>query len=327
MKKFIKLVCVALSLICIFGTVSAFAAGESSVLDNDRFYAELPEGFEIDNSLAENRYYLANENGDAIEVYVEGNILFPDGIADTENQVINERIKDFIYEEDAFEFNIEKTVKTKVNGITACNLTGVASDFISDEYMFVYVFTTKEALYVIVSSVFDLQNIKEPDYLTEFISSFLVNGTHYNGEKLAVNHDFSKSEHYIDALERDVLTQEYYEYNDGLESVIIVFFASALILPIVTIILVVLYLKTRKKLKEYKEFFGSIDQARIIMNQQIMQNNYQPYQNNGQYFYNSMSTGVNNQPQPYTFTQPQQPIQNNLPPEMTDAVKNDNKNI
>lgn len=326
MKKLFKSVSVTLALLCIFGTISSFAVGKSQILDNDRFYAEIPEGFYIDNSFGEDHYYFSNDDGDEIEIYVEGNILLPDGIADTENRVINERIKDFIYAEDTVEFNAEKTVKTKVNGVTACALYGIASDVIFSEAMFVYVFTTKEALYIVSSSVFDMEEKNEPEFLTEFISSFLVNGTHYRDETLSVNHDFSKSEHYIDAIERDVLTQEYDEYNEGLDSFIIVFFVSVFILPVVTIILIVLYLKTRKKLKEYKEFFGPIDQARFMMNQNMMQTNYQSYQNNGQYF-NNLAGTCNNQPQPNSFSQVQQPIQNNIPPEMTDAVDNKNTEV
>ena len=60
MKKAIKVLSLALVLIMCFGVVSAFAKG--NVLSNDKFYAEIPEGFEIKDSYGEDHYYLEDSN-------------------------------------------------------------------------------------------------------------------------------------------------------------------------------------------------------------------------------------------------------------------------
>ena len=161
--------------------------------------------------------------------------------------------------------------------------------------------------------------------MKEFISSFLVNGTYYNGEKLSKEYDFSKAEHYIDALERDVLTDNYYTYHSGTAGIGLMIVLIGLCLPIITIVFLILYIKTKKKLKEYKEFFGSIEQARIAMRQHYMQNSsYQPYQNNGGYYTNVPNMNAyNGNQQPYS--QPQQPAQSTIPPEMQES-KNNNEN-
>ena len=110
-----------------------------------------------------------------------------------------------------------------------------------------------------------------------------------------------------------------------MDSFVTIFVFTAFALPIFVIIFFVLYIKTKKKLKEYKEFFGSIEQARIAMRQHYMQNSsYQPYQNNGGYYTNVPNMNAyNGNQQP--CSQPQQPAQSTIPPEMQES-KNNNEN-
>ncbi len=329
MKRTIKILSLVLVFIMCFGVVNAFAKGK--VLSNDKFYAEIPENFNICTEYGDDHYYLedvVNYSGD-FEIFVEGNIFFPDGIKDTDIGIIKDRISKFIYVEESTEIEIKKAEKGNINGITGCYIYGVANDGISEEFLHAYVLATKETLYVVLTTGYADGFEKEPEYLREIMSSFLVNGTYFNEEKLTKAHDFSKAEHYIDALERDVLTESYYTYHSGSTSFAFVLILIILVLPVFVIIFFVLYIKTRKKLKEYKEFFGSIEQARMAMRQHYMQNSsYQPYQNNGQYFTNvpNMTAYNGNQPpvsQPQY--QPTQPAQTNLPPEMQE-FQNDNEN-
>lgn len=334
MKKAIKILSLVLIFIVCFGILSASAKG--IVLSNDKFYAEIPEDFEVVDDYGDDHYYFEGvssidyqENLTTtiynLEIFVEGNIIFPEGIKDTDIGVIKDRFSKFINVEESSELEIKKAEKGNINGITACYIYGITDDGISEEFLHAYVLTTKENVYIITTSNYIGAYEKEPEFLKEFISSFLVNGTYYNGEKLSKEYNFSKAEHYIDALERDVLTDNYYTYHSGTAGIGLMIVLIGLCLPIITIVFLVLYIKTKKKLKEYKEFFGSIEQARIAMRQHYMQNSsYQPYQNNGGYYTNVPNMNAyNGNQQPYS--QPQQPAQSTIPPEMQEN-KNNNEN-
>ncbi len=350
MKKTIKVLALALVFIMSFGVITASAKGNT--LSNDKFYVELPDGFEICTDYADNHYYLENEYSyDGIDIVVEGNLRIPDGIKKTPENIIEQRFKDFVYDvEDTGYLEIKNLEKGDINGISACYVYGVIDNTIYSDDVFAYILTTEENLFVVYTTISSgiQEEGTQPAYLKDFMRTFLVNGTYYDGEKLSKAHDFSKAEHYIDALERDMLTEDYYEYTDDLNGAILAVVLLAFVLPVIFIVLIVLFFRTRKKLKEYKELFGPIEKARAAMYQQQMQRNYQPY-NNGQYYgyapnvapsnmqaYNSggRPTGQpqympptqpmqNTQPaQPYH--QPVQPTQSTLPPEMKE---NQNNNV
>lgn len=326
MKRTIKILSLALVFIMSFGVLNAFAKGKT--LSNDKFYAESPENFNLDNTSGYDHYYFVSQDELIcdFEIFVEGNILFPEGIKDTDLGVIKDRFLKFYSVEESTKLEIKKAEKGNINGITACYIYGIGDDGVSEEFIHAYLLTTKENLYIVSTASYDESFEKEPEFLKEFMSSFLVNGTYFNGEKLTESHDFSKAEHYIDALERDVLTDSYYTYHSGTVGTALFIIFVIICFPIVTIVLFVLYIKTKKKLKEYKEFFGSIEQARMTIRQQYMQNGYQPYQNNGQYHSNVPNMNPYN---PGTQTaqqyQSQQPVQNTLPPEMQ-QFQNNNEN-
>lgn len=327
MKRTIKILSLTLVFIMAFGVVSAFAKGKT--LSNNKFYAEIPENFQVSDAYADDHYYIEDmvEYTGNLEIIVEGNILFPDGIKNTEIDVIKDRFTKHYQVEESTEFEIKKAEKGKINGITACYICGLSNDGLSEEFIHVYILTTKENVYIVkaVGNVDTAEN--EPEFLKAFMTSFLINGTYFDGEKLTKEYDFSEEEHYIDALERDVLTEYYYSYNSGTVGGAVLIILTLFCFPVVTIIFIILFVKTKKKLKEYKEFFGSIEQARIAMRQHYMQNSsYQPMQNNGGYYTNvpgvpnPYNQGVQPAPQNQTQYQPQyqptQPAQTNLPPEM-----------
>lgn len=274
MKKTFKVLAIALVLLTFFGVISASAKG--TVLSNDIFYAEIPDNFKLTNDFGDDHYYFTdtvNYSGD-IEIFVQGNIYLPDGIRYSDTNLIIERIEKFIYSEESSNIEVDVCEKGSINGISACYLSGMLTDSISEEYFHIYVIATKENLVVVKASDSSAEFEKQPEYFKNFISTLLVNGTYYNGEKLSKPHDFSKSEHYIDALERDVLTEDFYNYNSGVDAFAGIVLLLVFALPLLTLIFFVLYIKTKKKLKEYKEFFGSVEQAKAQMQRSYYQNGY-----------------------------------------------------
>ncbi len=247
----------------IFSVCSVSVSAVGGIIENDKFIAEIPDGFEINTGGSYDHYYLEDVydyNGD-IEIFVEGNILIPDGVENTEKELINKRIKEYFYSEGIYtNVVIQKAEKKKINGLTAYSLLGDNNG----EMLWGNIFTTKESIYIVIFSSFSLD--EEPEYFKEFSENFYINGTHYNGESLTKKIDFSNKIHYIDALERDVLNEEYYEYNSNMDVFIAIFFALGLASPIISIILLILFIRTRKKLGSYKEFFGDINDVKRMMN-------------------------------------------------------------
>lgn len=326
MKKTVKALALALVFIISFGFVTASAKG--TVLSNDKFYVELPEGFEVCTDYGDSHYYFENEYSyEGIDIIVEGNLRFPDGIKNTPENIIEERFRAFFYDVEETGFAEIKTLeKGEINGISACYIYGYIDNELYSDDIFAYILTTHETLFIVYTTLSSgtQQEGKQPAYLKDFMKTFLVNGTYYNGEKLSKAHDFSKEEHYIDALERDVLSEDYYEYNSNVDSFAAVIIFLGFAFPILFIVLIVLYVKTRKKLKEYKEFFGTIEQARSAMYQHQMQRGYQPYGNQQYYGYNiNMQQPV----QPYNQggyapqQQPQQPIQSQQSQQCTNPTQ------
>lgn len=326
MKKTVKVLALVLVFIMSFGVVTASAKG--TVLSNDKFYVELPEGFEVCTDYGDNRYYLENvDTFDGVYIVVEGNLRFPDGIKNTPENIIEERFRAFFYDVEETGFAEVKTLeKGEINGISACYIYGYVDNELYSDDIFAYILTTHETLFIVYTTLSSdtQQEGEQPVYLKDFMRTFLVNGTYYNGEKLSKPHDFSKEEHYIDALERDMLTEDYYEHNDDFD-VILGFIIASFTLPVVLIVFIVLYFKTKKKLKEYKEFFGTIEQARSAMYQQQMQRGYQPYGNQQYYGYNPNMQQPNMQPYNQggyaSQQQPQQPIQSQQSQQCTNPTQ------
>ncbi|MGN0525840.1 MAG: hypothetical protein ACI4IF_00195 [Acutalibacteraceae bacterium] len=289
MKKLLAILAAVLVFTFSFGTVNVFA--ETDVISNDKFYAEIPEDYEISETY--DHYYLENTEDYTgyIEIFVVGNILLPDGIKDTDNSVIEKRFNDF-WQANGTQSTVDimKSEKKQVNGLTAWYSLCEIDYGMFKEYTHAYVFTTQENIFVVTATYDELKK-SEPKVLTDFINNFAINGTHYNGEKLTKEHDFSKAEHYIDGLERDVLTEDYYDFDSNVDTVAVVLVVLAvLVWPILAIVFIIFYRSQRKKLKEYKEFFGPIEQARMNFNQQFTENGVGAYGNYPQYNGNQYNT-------------------------------------
>ncbi len=258
-----------LSVMLIFSVCSLSVSAVGDIIENDKFIAEIPDGFEINTGGGYDHYYLEDVydyNGD-IEIFVEGNILIPDGVENTENELINERIKEYFYSEGIYtNVVIQKAEKKKINGLTVYSVFGDDNG----EKLWANIYTTKENLYIVLFSSFSLD--EEPEYFKEFSENFYINGTHYNGESLTIKVDFSNKLHYIDALERDVLNEEYHEYNSNIDVFATIFAVLGLSSPIISIIFLILFVRTRKKLNSYREFFGDINDVKRMMNIQTTMN-------------------------------------------------------
>ncbi len=291
-----KLITVILSVVIILSVFSLTASAQGNILANDKFIAVIPENFEIYKNSGYDHYYLqdAVSYSGNIEIFVEGNFLFPEGIKKASDDVISKRIADYLYNESMYE-NVEmsRISKEKINGITVGRFAALDGS----ENLFGYIYTTEQTLFIALYSTYN--GDEEPENFIKFIENFYVNGTHYDGEKLSVNVDFSKEIHYIDALERDVFTEEYYDYNSGVGVFAVILVLICILAPIAGIVFLILFIITRKKLNEYKNFFGSIEAARGMMN------NYAAYQSNGQY-YGMYPQNLPNNGQYYPAQQPQQ---------------------
>ena len=320
MKRKFTVLSAVLIFTLLFGVVNASAKGNE--LSNDKFRAVIPENFSIVKDGGYGHYYLEDnvEFEGSIEIFVEGNILFPYGIKDTETEVIKKRMEYFFYG-DFSRMEISEVQKKNINGLTGCYIYGTTDDDVFQEDLYAYILTTRENLYVVVSSGI-FSDGKEPEFLQKFMNGFIINGTYYNGEKPSVFFDFSKEEKYIDALERDVINTDYYEYNEEMDSFAASFIAVAFAMPVLTVVFLVLYLRTRRKLKEYKEFFGPIEQARMAFRQQYVQQVGQNYNQYGAQPVTPYNQQYGNpDAMPYNQTA-QQPPQNNLPPEFQDFRNN-----
>lgn len=312
MKKRIVFISIIMAIVLILTGVSAFASAQKVnkkiVLDNDRFCVTLPDGYAYEEGFSSN-YYYSNENFDTIEFFVEGNLLFPDGIAKTSEKTISKRFEEFYGEENISEVKINLLEKIRLNGFSAATVEGTRDDG-AFEYTFkAYILATKETLYIIVSEsengFSDIENM---------MKSFTVNGTYYEGDVPTIKHDFTKSEKYIEALERDTV-KEFEDpgtFSESLYGAVAIIFLLMLALPVVIIVLAVKYTGLKKKVKQYEMYCGPIEYVSNVVkarynDQMAMQNGYaqgnyynqQPNYNNqqntyNQGYYNQDNSNVNN---------------------------------
>ncbi len=277
MKKKIILVSLVLAVVLMFTGVSAFATATEKkvVLDNDRFYVTIPDGYAYEEGFSSN-YYYSNENYDTIEFFIEGNLLFPDGIAKTPEETLSKRFEEFYGEECISEVKINLLKKIKLNGFSTATVEGTRDDG-AFEYTFkAYILTTKETLYIIISEsengFSDIENM---------MKSFTVNGTYFEGDVPTIKHDFTKSEKYIEALERDTV-REFEDpgaFSESMYGAVAVILLLMLALPVVIIVLAVKYSKLKKAVKQYEMYCGPIDYIKSVVSaqyhdQMAMQNGY-----------------------------------------------------
>ena len=302
MKKIIKIMVVSLALILVFGSLSVFAEGEEKiVIDNDRFYVEMPQGFTEDTVTTEN-YYFTDENYTEVEFYVTGNLQFPKGIGAESEDVIGKRALR-IMETTRSDISVSDVKKCRINGFAAACVTGEYNWLIT-EYFKAYVFATKETVYIVYAQA---STQKDLIALDAVIVNFTINGTYFPGDEPTIKHDFSKSQDYYTAFEKN--SEGYYiedkEFNEFMNKFIGVFFAIILASPIIFVLLIVFIVKSRKYKKiseEYESYFGPI---LAVRNQFKMQQMYN-YGGNP-YVPQMMNNPAQGYPQPIQPIQPVQP--------------------
>ncbi len=307
MKKIISVLCIVFALTLAIGVFSVSAASTDSgkiVLDNDRFYAVIPEGYKYESGFSSNYYYV-NENYDSIEFYVLGNLMFPDGMAATDEETIKSRYSTFIMDENMSQINISSAEKVKVNGLSAWAVSGERSDSAFTYKFKTYILTTKETLYMIIAE--NETSFSDIDLL---MKDFTINGTYFEGDVPTLEHDFSKSPKYIDALEKDVksMAEDNAAAGSGIVGAMGILGLLLLVYPIVIIVLAVKYRGKKKEIKEFEKYCGTIYDVRRAVNTQYMQNAM-----NYNYNYNMNSGAYGN---PYTSPAPQN-VQNDVSSEMS----------
>lgn len=285
--KNIKKISVFLSVIFILSSVfccTAFAAKEYTgyIVDTDIVYAELPADYEL--SFVDNYFYFVDSDYNSIVIEALENKIAPEGIT----KLTEEEVVDFFFDvyflegdesySDYYKLLQVKAEKTEVNGMSAYVITGKYS-----EDGFVYPFcsfipATKENVFMVTYEQTEDKELEKEDII-EVINSLAVNGTYFEGDIPTFKHDFSNAKAYKDALSEadkelysdegffsdDILGYGYDEETMG-EAIgfakvilVVIFIVPFAIISIVAIIMMILYIKNKKKLNSYEEKFGPIE--------------------------------------------------------------------
>ncbi len=356
-KRFSKILAIILVLSSVF-CVSAFAHTEDCVEieKNNKIYACLPQGYEYYSYLDGLCY--SDEEGNTISFLLYENKFAPNGIT----QLNEEKIKavfDYVYlaEGDleyvnSYDITYSSIKKRTINGMQAYEIKGYyESAFI---YPFcAYIFATKED---VIAVVYEDINEKITDYnaINHTISTIAINGTYLGNDKPAIAYNFEGLPTFEDAVEQ---AEESYEggfYGDIMDddiaymvAIFIILFTAVptVIVGIIGVVSIVNYSKNKKKLSKYERAYGPIEMYNAPMQypQQNVVNTFSqnygnPYAQNTQAQINPNAYGFpyGKQAQPVQqiaenpiASQPQeiqaQTVQNNLPPELQDSVKEDDK--
>ncbi len=292
-KKLALLLVISLLASCFFG-ISAFAGDEA--IENDYFevntdilYAKIPDDFEFDpyGSMSYlETYYFSDYELSSIQFLVLENNKAPNGITAISNAQAIEIVEDYYGAQRSYVIENAKVTKATVNGISALRIDGAFSyfpfdsaDYQEDEYyygMCAYLLATKENVFVIVYESW-YEEVEIEDF-EEVISTVLINGTYFDGDKLTVNHDFSSAPDYKDATIADAENYDGYwddgsfddeifneealgVFEEGFSVIVIVVCIFTLILPTVIFIVLAIvfgvkYNKNKKKLDEYEARYG-----------------------------------------------------------------------
>lgn len=271
----------ALLMVCllVFSAMSvSVSANDRVVLDNSAFYIDVPENYMYYTDYSDNFYIMDSGFGSQeLEFFIQGNLMFPNGIADTTDEEIISKVRRIT--QWSVSTDVENVTRKRVNGQRTIVIECTDDAFGETIYDY-YLFTTKEIVSVIKVSYYTDEEKQEIEAMLE---TFVLNGTNFEGDKPVKPHDFSKSPDYYEAVKG--VSEAYYEYDeifdDVMWGVMGVFGIFALLCPAVIIALIVIILKWRREkklVKEYQGYFGPIEQARITVNAQRMYyNGYNPY--------------------------------------------------
>lgn len=281
MKK--KILAVLVVCILIFSTLSVAVnaeAPEKVVLDNSVFYIDIPENYMYYTENSDNFCIMDSDfGGQEMEFFVEGNLMFPQGIAKAGDEEIVSKVRRIVHWDTGVSVN---EVKRKVvNGMNAVILV-CTEEFLGENESEYYVFATKEAVCVISISYYDNEEKQEIEGILE---TFTMNGTYFEGDKPVNKHDFTNSLDYYTAI--DQYAKEYYDYSedfdDGMWGAVAFFILGLLLFPGMIIALILLifgWRKNKKLVKEYESYFGPIYAVRNAARLQQMQNGYNTQQAN-----------------------------------------------
>lgn len=308
-KRFFAIAFACILLISLLCTGVSAQAEERVVLDNSIFYIDIPEGYEFVPGIS-NNYYIADDSfgTKTMEFFVGGNILFPQGFSRLDDIAIIDRVRRI--SDWSTDYSVDELKRGKINGQSAVVITGT-DDFIYESGYSYYVFVTEEYYCAIEISYADEEERAE---LEEIISTFVLNGTHFDGGAPIKRHIFSNSPDYIEEILQYSLN--YYEteasFDDGVAGVAVAILVFILLIPgvvIALIVAIVLCVKNKKLVKEFESYFGPIYAVREnIRAQRARQSGYVNYP--------PQQVGYPPQPNPYVPQgAPQQPYMGNFAPQ------------
>ena len=292
-KKLSLILALSLLASCLLG-VSAFS-GDKAIekdyfeINTDILYAKIPDDFEFDPYGSMNyleTYYFSDYELSSIQFLVLENNKAPNGITSVSNAQAVEIVEDYYGAQCSYVIENAKVSKATVNGISALRIDGAFSfypfdsaDYKEDEYyygMCAYLLATKENIFVIVYESW-YEEVEIEDF-EEVISTVLINGTYFDGDKLTVNHDFSSAPAYRDATiadakefdenwddsfyDDDIFGEEAFGvFEEDFSAIVIVVCIFTLILPTVIFIILAIvfgvkYNKNKKKLEQYEARYG-----------------------------------------------------------------------
>lgn len=361
--KKLSLLLAAYLILTSFLCVTVFAEEkETFIIDTNTVYAEIPGDFSF--FPYNDRFYFMNEEIGSFWVFQAENFNLENGVKNLTKEKAFDIYK-YYFDIDTSYYNykiIEGQIE-KVNGISSYVLLGdIISEYdecddledesgdivpgdICKQYFIVYIFATKENTIIISYESSGEKTKEDIETVKKIMKTVLINGTHFDNEKLSVSHNFTASPKFEDALQSaidnyDVFGEMGEELMVPFVLMAIVFFCGPLvIIVIVATVNIVKYSKNKKILKRYELTYGSISQYNAYpqnyggygYNQPVNQ----PYQPpvNPVYQQNPVNQNIPQTPSYVTNAvnnleteQSTQPAQTNLPPEMQEnQINNENK--
>ena len=360
--KNIKRISLLLAIVSVFSLYLSFFAFAHDVTKqiekNNKIYADVPWEYEL--SVFGDDLAYSHENGNYIEFCVDENKFAPDGITALSESQIKKVFEHFYLNEgDPESINdyviiCDKVEKTSANGYNCYYLSGkyaFSEDEINGDFAYYFhsaIFATKENIFIVTFESYEkIAKFYDTD-LPVVLGGIVFNGTLFEGDKpeLYADHDFSDSPDYNEVVTaaQGALFGDIFEDESMVTIfvgiIVLIFIAPTVILIVIAIVLITKYLKNKKVLKRYELTYGGIPVPAYNPYPQ----NYggygynpsinQPYQPTVNPVYQQNPVNQNTQQTPSYVTnavenlektQPTQPAQTNLPPEMQEN-KIDNEN-
>lgn len=359
MKNLRKFSTIFLIVLLVSSALSCFVSAQGDVKPieaNNKIFTDIPVKYELSVFSDTLSYY--DEDGNYLEFCVGENKFAPEGITflnDGQAQKVFEYY--YLYDGDLEQLDecfvhYVITEKRKANGYSCYYFQGnyaYSEDNLNDEFAYYFnacIFATKENIFIVSYEDINAETDNYKD-LTTCINGIVFNGTCFKGDKPEKNadHDFSGSPDYdvVISTAQENLIDDLFD-DTGMVSIIVAAIVLVTIVPtavliIIAIVLIAKYNKLKKTLRQCELTYGSIAQYNANMqnysgygyNQPINQ----PYQATAKFPYQQSPMNQNNSQTPsyvtnavnnLETTQPAQPAQTNLPPEMQEnKIENENK--